>query len=184
MALLILGLSLAGIAVLSLRASHKSRGEAAASDDGHGLRASGRSRAAAGATAPPAGRAPKAPTKLPRYEQLDAFRLIVITVVVFHTYQHSRGPSGFVLQLGTLSDSIVRNLDWLLSFYFIHDRLRDRGAADAHGDRGPFAPGAAGLPRQATRRLVPLYLLVFLIVWELRYAGTERQWNDLLWASR
>ncbi|MBO9532406.1 MAG: acyltransferase [Solirubrobacteraceae bacterium] len=138
--------------------------------------------AAGGGTPPPPPRpAARTATKLPRYEQLDAFRLIVITVVIFHTYQHSRGPSGFVLQLGTLSDSIVRNLDWLLSFYFIMTGFGVAVQLMRATIAGKSLPAPRDFVIKRLARLVPLYILVFLIVWEIRYAGTETQWNDLLW---
>jgi peptidoglycan/LPS O-acetylase OafA/YrhL len=141
--------------------------------------------AAAPATPTPTPRAveQRAPTRLPRYEQLDAFRLVALTVIMYHTYQHSRGPSGFVLQLGTLSDSIVRNIDFLLSFYFILAGFSVSVQFIRPVLAGRTVPASRDFLIKRLARLVPLYMLVFLLVWELRYAGTERQWSDLLWGA-
>ncbi len=46
---------------------------------------------------------------------------------------------------------------------------------------GRGVPGPKDFLVKRLARLVPLYLLIFLTVWELRYAGTERQWGDLIW---
>ncbi|MDQ8044272.1 MAG: acyltransferase, partial [Patulibacter sp.] len=124
---------------------------------------------------------PKRKVQLSRYEQLDAFRLIVIAVVTFHTFQHSSGKAGTVLPIGSLADSIVSNLDFLLSFYFM---MAGFGLAVQL-----FRPVLAGKPlpergafiSKRFARLLPVYFVVFLVVWEARYAGTHRQWMDLLW---
>lgn len=123
----------------------------------------------------------KAPVKAPRLEQLDAFRLIVIAVITFHTFQHSDLGGGLVLPAGSVVGSIVGNLDFLLAFYFLMSGFAIAVTIFRTTIEGKPLPTTGTYLGKRLVRLVPLYLVVFLAVWELRYAGTEKQWADFFW---
>lgn len=125
--------------------------------------------------------AKKAPAKAPRLEQLDAFRLIVIAVITFHTFQHSDLGGGLVLPPGSVIGSIVGNLDFLLAFYFLMSGFAIAVTIFRTTLEGKPLPATGAYVGKRLVRLVPLYLVVFLVVWELRYAGTEKQWEDFFW---
>lgn len=125
----------------------------------------------------------KAPPKAPRLEQLDAFRLIVIAVIVFHTFQHSDLGGGVVLPPGSVVGSIIGNIDFLLAFYFLMSGFAIAVTIFRTTIEGKPLPATKSYVGKRLVRLVPLYLVVFFVVWELRYAGTEKQWEDFFWGA-
>jgi peptidoglycan/LPS O-acetylase OafA/YrhL len=111
-----------------------------------------------------------------RYEELAAFRgLGWIIIVIGHSYQ----TSAFIYE-GHWVDDVFRNADiglaifFLLSGFFVY--LPFAQAAVRGGDR----PGIRDYLSRRFWRVMPLYLAVILIVWDLRYYGALDQWKDLV----
>lgn len=117
-----------------------------------------------------------------RLVELDAFRgLLALLVVTFHAYQPSSGdPGPGALPLYSTPDILVRGVDALLPMFFVLSGFAVMLGVARAVLAGKPLPSAGSFLFQRALRLLPVYLLVVLIVWEVRYAGTTEQWTDLL----
>ncbi len=119
-----------------------------------------------------------------RVTELDALRLVMVAVVLFHAWQQSTGDIGLhAYRDYSLAGIVIGNLDVLLAVFF------------SLGGLALYYPLAqrviAGKPLERPRtwlaqrllRLLPLYYVLFLATWFLRYNGSTDQWYDLLWGG-
>ncbi|HYI33521.1 MAG TPA: acyltransferase [Glaciibacter sp.] len=123
-------------------------------------------------------RAPK-PNFADRYA-LDGLRaLAAVLVVFFHAYQNNQAvPGGF--QWTGLADSFAHSTELAVDLFFVISGfvlwLPVAKAAIAGTSQ---RPGRAMLRRRAVR-LIPLYYIVFLVVWTIANPGIGAGWQDLL----
>lgn len=134
------------------------------------------------ATAPAPGAKPKvAKPKGGRFSELDALRgLAAVSIVALHAYQNSRTTDGYAFgDIHWLQNAIV-NLDFGLGVFF---------ALSGFVVFLPFAKAIIegrphmGVKEFATRRIfriLPLYFVAILVVWNSRYYGHPGQMADLL----
>ncbi|PYE55260.1 acyltransferase family protein [Deinococcus yavapaiensis] len=124
----------------------------------------------------------QAPRASARYEELEAYRgVAALLVVLFHAYQFTREGTAAQTYLyeGTPLHTLFVNLDTPVAWFFtlsgfliflpIATSLLSSGSA--------LHPGAFLLRRAI--RIVPLYYVVILVVWTLRYTGSPENWTDL-----
>ncbi|WP_320673116.1 acyltransferase family protein [Patulibacter defluvii] len=137
------------------------------------------------ATDPAAARAQQAAArkrKASRLQELDALRALMFLVVVFHALQASRGDVSLnALRTFSTPGIVLGNIDVLLPTFFLLS-----GFALYYQLLGaimlgrPLPRGASFLFKRAIR-LIPVYAIVFLVVWFWRFGGGSAQWMDLLW---
>ena len=120
--------------------------------------------------------------KAGRLQELDAIRALMFLVVTFHAYQASGGEtSQYALRDFSTAGMLVGNIDVLLPVFFLLS-----GFAIYYQMVGalllgrPLPPSVAFLVARALR-LLPVYMVVFLVVWFWRYGGGSAQWLDVLW---
>jgi peptidoglycan/LPS O-acetylase OafA/YrhL/peroxiredoxin len=139
--------------------------------------------AAGSAVAGGAGPSPAATVakRAPRFSELDALRgLSAVAIVVLHSYQDSRTITGYAYANDYLLRNLIVNLDFGLGVFF---------ALSGFVVFLPFAKAIIegrdhmGIREYATRRtfrILPLYFVAIVVVWNSRYYGGPDQFRDLL----
>ena len=117
----------------------------------------------------------------PRYQELDALRAAAaVSIVILHAYQNSRTIDGYAYGDTYVVRNLIINLDFGLGVFF---------ALSGFVVFLPFAraliDGRAhmGVREFATRRayrILPLYFIAILLVWNSRYYGGPGQIADLV----
>lgn len=127
-------------------------------------------------------KAAAAKRKAGRLQELDALRALMFLVVVFHALQASRGDVSLnAIRTFSVPGIVLGNIDVLLPTFFLLS-----GFALYYQFLGaimlgrPLPRGASFLFKRAIR-LIPVYAIVFLVVWFWRFGGGSAQWMDLLW---
>ncbi|HEX4345359.1 MAG TPA: acyltransferase, partial [Solirubrobacteraceae bacterium] len=139
---------------------------------------------AAAALPPPPAAAPAAPApaKRPaRFSELDALRgLAAVGILILHAYQNSRTFQGYAYRDDYVVRNIIINLDFGLGVFF---------ALSGFVVFLPFAKALIngrphmGVREFATRRafrILPLYFVAILVIWNSRYYGAPGQIADLV----
>lgn len=136
--------------------------------------------AAGGGGAPPA--KPKRKGGGGRLRELDGLRALMFIVVLFHAYQASVGDlSQHAFRDYSPPGVVFSGIDGLLPLFFLLS-----GFATYYGFGGAVLlgkrlPGSRDFLFKRALRLLPVYFLVFLVVWVWRYGGGQSQWLDVLW---
>jgi peptidoglycan/LPS O-acetylase OafA/YrhL len=130
--------------------------------------------------------APARPSRRPsggnRLRELDGLRALMVLVVLFHAYQASVGDlSLHAFRDYSVPGVIFTSIDGLLPLFFLLS-----GFATYYGFGGAVLlgrrlPGSRDFLFKRALRLLPVYVLVFLVVWVWRYGGGPTQWWDLFW---
>jgi peptidoglycan/LPS O-acetylase OafA/YrhL/peroxiredoxin len=130
-------------------------------------------------TAPAALPAPGKRT--PRYTELDALRgAAAVGIVALHAYQNSRTIEGYAYADNSVVRNLIINLDFGLGVFF---------ALSGFVVFLPFAKALVegrphmGVKEFTTRRvfrIIPLYFVAILVVWNSRYYGGDGQIADLV----
>ncbi|MDO9409183.1 acyltransferase [Patulibacter sp.] len=130
----------------------------------------------------PAAAKPRRPGGGNRLRELDGLRALMFIVVLFHAYQASVGD----LSLHAFRDYsppgvVFSGIDGLLPLFFLLS-----GFATYYGFGGAVLlgkrlPGSRDFLFKRALRLLPVYFLIFLVVWVWRYGGGASQWLDLIW---
>lgn len=119
-----------------------------------------------------------------RLAELDALRALMVLVVMFHALQASKGDVDVrALRDMSVGGVILGNIDVLLPIFFILSGFAvyyQLGAAVLQGK--PLPASRTWLFKRALR-LLPVYYLVFILVWVWRYGGSTMQWEDLAWGG-
>lgn len=125
---------------------------------------------------------PAARPRSRRLEELDGLRTLMVLVVVFHAYQASKGDlSPHAFRDFSVPGVLVGNIDVLLPVFFLLTGFGlYYGLAGAVMRGRPLPSGREFLVRRGLR-ILPVYLVVFLVVWVWRYGGGTGQWLDLVW---
>lgn len=152
----------------------------AAASSGGGANGGGPTDGGAGAKA--RGGAKPRPKGGGRLQELDGLRALMFLVVLFHAYQASVGD----LSLHAFRDystpgTLFLSIDGLLPLFFLLS-----GFATYYGFGGAVLlgrrlPGSRDFLFKRALRLLPVYFLVFLVVWVWRFGGGSSQWLDLVW---
>lgn len=119
-----------------------------------------------------------------RLAELDALRALMVLVVLFHALQASKGDVDVrALRDMSVGGVILGNIDVLLPIFFILSgfALYYQLAGAVLAGR-PLPASRKWLLRRALR-LLPVYYVVFLVVWVWRYGGSTMQWQDLAWGG-
>lgn len=116
-----------------------------------------------------------------RFTELDALRgLAAVSIVALHAYQNSRTGDGYAFGDIAWLQNVIVNLDFGLGVFF---------ALSGFVVFLPFAKALIegrphmGVKEFATRRIfriLPLYFIAILVVWNARYYGHEGQIADLV----
>jgi peptidoglycan/LPS O-acetylase OafA/YrhL len=115
-----------------------------------------------------------------RFNELEALRgIAAIAIVVFHAYQFSGGPNGYVWD-GRIGERIVLQLEAAVAWFFVLSAFLlylpiARAALAGAAQRSP----REFLARRAIR-ILPLYFVATLIVWAVRNPSLPGDWRDLL----
>jgi peptidoglycan/LPS O-acetylase OafA/YrhL/peroxiredoxin len=123
-----------------------------------------------------------APAKRPaRFSELDALRgLAAVGILILHAYQYSRTFEGYAYRDDYVVRNLIINLDFGLGVFF---------ALSGFVVFLPFAKALVngrphmGVREFATRRvfrILPLYFVAILVVWNARYYGGPGQIADLV----
>jgi peptidoglycan/LPS O-acetylase OafA/YrhL len=121
------------------------------------------------------------PRRAERIDELDAFRAIAcIAIVILHAYQDSRITSEFIYEDHPVLDAVLRNLDFGLAMFFVLSGFLIFRPFARAALAGEPCPSIGRFLQRRAWRLLPLYVLVIVVVWSLRYAGTADNWRDLL----
>lgn len=138
--------------------------------------------AAATPAAPPQGGSPPKARGGGRLQELDGLRALMVLVVLFHAYQASTGDiSVHVIRDTSVPGVLLGNVDILLSIFFLLSGFAVYYQFAGRMLRGRPLPAARSWLWQRALRLLPIYYVVFLVVWFWRYGGGEMQWMDLIW---
>ena len=120
--------------------------------------------------------------KASRLQELDALRALMFLVVAFHALQASKGDVGpYALRTFSVPGVLLGNVDALLPVFFLLSGFALYYQMLGLIMRGRALPTGGSFLLRRALRLVPVYLLVFLIVWFWRFGGGTAQWLDLLW---
>ena len=117
-----------------------------------------------------------------RLRELDGLRALMFIVVLFHAYQASVGDlSQHAFRDYSPPGVVFSGIDGLLPLFFLLS-----GFATYYGFGGAVLlgkrlPGSRDFLFKRALRLLPVYFLVFLVVWVWRYGGGQSQWLDVLW---
>ena len=119
--------------------------------------------------------------RAPRYTELDALRgAAAVAIVALHAYQNSRTIEGYAYGDNYVVRNVIVNLDFGLGVFF---------ALSGFVVFLPFAKALInGRPHMGVRefttrrvfRIIPLYFVAILVVWNSRYYGGDGQVADLL----
>lgn len=120
-------------------------------------------------------------TRAPRYTELDALRgAAAVSIVALHAYQNSRTREGYAYGDNYVVRNLIINLDFGLGVFF---------ALSGFVVFLPFAKALInGRPHMGIReftarrvfRILPLYFVAILVVWNSRYYGADGQIADLV----
>ncbi len=119
--------------------------------------------------------------RMPRFLELDGVRgVCALILLIYHVYQGSwEDPGGQAFAMYSTPDVLIRFAGPLLTTFFI---LSGFGVAI------PIARAALAGRRQASSKrwfarrsaaIVPLYVVVTCVMWEIHYGGSADQWLDL-----
>jgi peptidoglycan/LPS O-acetylase OafA/YrhL/peroxiredoxin len=121
------------------------------------------------------------PRRPPRFSELDALRgLAAVSIVALHSYQDSRTLNGYAFGGLPWLQNIIVNLDFGLGVFF---------ALSGFVVFLPFAKAIIeGRPHMGVKefairrvfRILPLYFVAILVVWNSRYYGAPGQIADLV----
>ncbi len=117
-----------------------------------------------------------------RLAELDAFRALMILVVTFHAYQASSGDlDAHALRDLSVGGVLLGNVDVLLPTFFVLSGFAIYYQFAGMVLGGRELPGSRLWLFKRGLRLLPVYFLVFALVWVVRYGGGTEQWADLGW---
>ena len=117
-----------------------------------------------------------------RLQELDAFRALMVLVVTFHAFQASTGDLDVhVFRDLSVGGVLLGNVDVLLPIFFVLSGFAIYYQFAALVLSGRPLPGSRIWLFKRGLRLLPVYFLVFVLVWVWRYGGGANQWEDLAW---
>ncbi|MFT4035207.1 MAG: acyltransferase family protein [Patulibacter sp.] len=117
-----------------------------------------------------------------RLTELDAFRALMVLVVLFHALQASVGDlDTHAMRELSIGGVILGNIDVLLPIFFVLTGFAVYYQLAALVLGGKQLPASRVWLVKRALRLLPVYYLVFIIVWVVRYGGGQQQWTDLAW---
>ena len=117
-----------------------------------------------------------------RLRELDGLRALMFIVVLFHAYQASVGD----LSLHAFRDYsppgvVFSGIDGLLPLFFLLSGFAVYYGLGGAALAGKRLPGSRDFLFKRALRLLPVYVVIFLVVWVWRYGGGTSQWLDLVW---
>lgn len=115
-----------------------------------------------------------------RLAELDAYRALMMLVVLFHAFQASSGEYDIhVMRELSVGGVLLGNIDVLLPTFFVLSGFALYYQFAALVLSGRPLPGKRQWLFKRGLRLLPVYFVVFLLVWVWRYGGSTAQWEDL-----
>lgn len=109
-------------------------------------------------------------------------RMVMVLVILFHAYQASQGEFDVHVWRDLSPGGVVLgNIDALLPIFFVLGGFALYYQFGSYVLAGRPLPGSREWLVKRAVRLLPVYFVVFLVVWVWRYGGGASQWEDLAW---